>query len=818
VPILTRDRPSPPRRKSGRIGRAWLFYTFARVFFRVKRDRVLVLSDSRSEITGNLEFIVRELRQKHPELEVPVVLRENLSAERSRRDAFRLPFLIATSKFIIVDDFYPYIYRLKLRRGVHLIQAWHAAGAFKRVGYSRLGLPGGPSAGSIVHRGYTDTITSSEAIRRDYAEAFWMPIEDVHAIGVPRTDMFFDTELVASTGAAIRERYGIRPEQKVVLFAPTFRGNGQKVAHYDFDLVDWAALAAALGDDAVMLVKIHPFVRDIPAVFEKHPQFIDVSAEREINELLFATDVLVTDYSSVIFEFALLRRPIVFHVPDLEEYQGARDFYYPFSYYLCGPTTRTTEELIAAIGAAELDTARLDAFVDYFMSACDGHSTERFVQKLIIDRLDEPASARPKVHWPPSSFAGIPGWSTAPSIPAGHSRLGRLWLRLRRAIRRERRPDLVSVIMPAYNVEGLVEQSVRSVLDQSHKNIELIVVDDSSTDGTPAVLARLASADSRMRVYRRPNGGPNAARNFAIGKAHGQFLTFLDADDLALPGAYADMVASLKKTKSDFVVGSYVRLRGTETEPPRTWIVNAHKVDRSYVGPYRGILVNAVQWSKMYYRSFWDDYVKRFSVPGFYQDQLVSARAFGRARYIDVLSRPVVAWRLREDASSMTQQLGTVANLKDRFRTSIEAVDILRENAGPRMADARLLQLMRFDFGTTIARLTAADDAYWAALVTGIRDLAQRSRDVRVWDQISAQHRVLFFLIEQDRRADAVAFIEAGGRYPERFEQEERDGRLYLHLPFWDDPTVPEDLFIATELQRELLAASSAEDDANAAG
>jgi CDP-glycerol glycerophosphotransferase (TagB/SpsB family) len=385
VPILTRVRRTPFFSKS-RFGRAQIYHWFARVFMPLRKNRVLVLSDSRRELSGNLEFIVRELQTKHPEFDVVMMLRPSLRAGRTQRDTFRLPFLIATSRFIVLDDYYPYINRLKLRKGVELIQAWHAAGAFKRVGFSRMGLPGGPSEDSISHRGYTDAVVSSESIRPNYAEAFRMPIEGVHAVGVPRSDVFFDADYVASVRTRIREQYGVRPGQKVVLYAPTFRGNGQRSAKFDASIVDWQKLAAGLGEDAVVMVKMHPFVRRYPVDAVDLPTFINVSKEREINDLLFAADVLVTDYSSVIFEFALLKRPIVFHVPDLDDYRESRDFYYPFETYLCGPTTTTTDELIAAIKEETLDTAALDAFVEFYMSACDGHSTERFVQTLIVDR------------------------------------------------------------------------------------------------------------------------------------------------------------------------------------------------------------------------------------------------------------------------------------------------------------------------------------------------------------------------------------------------------------------------------------------------
>jgi CDP-glycerol glycerophosphotransferase (TagB/SpsB family) len=372
--------------KSFRPGRAWLYHSVSKVFWPIRNERVLILSDSRQELSGNLEFIARELTEKYPQFTIETVLRKNLKAGRTFRETWRLPFLIATSRYVILDDYYPYIYRLNLRKGVHVIQAWHAAGAFKRVGFSRAGLPGGPTDESRSHRGYTEAIVSSESIRKDYAEAFRMTVDQVHAVGVPRSDVFFDQEYVQSARKRIRAEYGIPDEKRVVLYAPTFRGNGQKSASFDYDMIDWDKLGAAISKDSVFLVKMHPFVRKYPVELEENTAFINVSGNREINDLLFAADVLVTDYSSVIFEYALLNRPTIFHVPDLKLFQMSRDFYYPFEDYLFGPQTSTTDELIAAINSAEIDDVKLGRFKEYFMSACDGTSTARFVKELIVDK------------------------------------------------------------------------------------------------------------------------------------------------------------------------------------------------------------------------------------------------------------------------------------------------------------------------------------------------------------------------------------------------------------------------------------------------
>src|SRR5690606_10351604 len=127
---------------------------------------------------------------------------------------------------------------------------------------------------------------------------------------------------------------------KIALFAPTFRGNGQLTAHYDVDSVPWEALAKDLGHDWAVMVKMHPFVAPLDASRPHITGVIDVTRERELTELMMAADVLITDYSSAIFEYALLERPIVFFCPDLDEYTANRDFYYSFSDYVIGPLVR----------------------------------------------------------------------------------------------------------------------------------------------------------------------------------------------------------------------------------------------------------------------------------------------------------------------------------------------------------------------------------------------------------------------------------------------------------------------------------------------
>jgi CDP-glycerol glycerophosphotransferase len=122
-------------------------------------------------------------------------------------------------------------------------------------------------------------------------------------------------------------------------------------------------------------------------------------------------------------------------------------------------------------------------------------------------------------------------------------------------------PELLSVVVPVHNEERHVETALRSILGQPHGAVEVIVVDDGSTDGSWDVVSRLAKADGRVRLIQQEHAGPGAARNAGSKAARGEFITFLDSDCVVEPDHYGQAVATLQRTGSDFSVSPYGRFR-----------------------------------------------------------------------------------------------------------------------------------------------------------------------------------------------------------------------------------------------------------------
>ncbi|RRK10459.1 CDP-glycerol--poly(glycerophosphate) glycerophosphotransferase [Lactiplantibacillus garii] len=349
----------------------------------VRSKQIAFVSDSRVTISGNFEFIYQELKRRHTDFKIAFYLKPSIKAKKSWKEVRTLAKALATSRYVILDDFYPLVYPLRIRENADLIQVWHAVGAFKTFGYSRLGMPGGPKIQSLNHRNYTKALVSSHNVADKYAEGFGISDEKVVPLGIPRTDVFFDQAKQRTIRERLEADLPFIKGKKVILFAPTFRGNGQQSAYYPFEMLNFKAIYEALHEDYVFLLKIHPFVQNKPTLpYEYADFYYDVSDYREINDLLLVADQLITDYSSVCFEYALLNRPMVFFAPDLADYMQSRSFYFNYFDFIPGSLAENTGDLIEQLQHPQVNQAKLDGFVNFFFDDLDGHSTARFVDAL----------------------------------------------------------------------------------------------------------------------------------------------------------------------------------------------------------------------------------------------------------------------------------------------------------------------------------------------------------------------------------------------------------------------------------------------------
>lgn len=373
--------------------RHFFFHTvfgLAKASHRKKGKQILFTSDSRMTMSGNFEFVYQEMLRQGLDKTYSIhqLFKPNIAERRNLLDKFRFPYWLGKADYIFVDDFHPLIYTVDFKDFQEVIQVWHAVGAFKTVGFSRTGKRGGPFFDSRNHRSYTKAYVSSETDVPFYAEAFGIKEENVIPTGVPRTDVLFDREYAQKVRQKLTSEWPFIKGEKVILFAPTFRGNGHSSAHYPFFKIDFERFAKYCEkENAIVLFKMHPFVKNkltIPEQYQKY--FYDVSATREVNDILFITDILISDYSSLIYEFAVFKNPMLFYSFDLEDYITSRDFYEPYQKFVPGKIVQNFDDLITALYEKDFELEKIPLFLDKHFKYQDGKSSQRLVNHLFSNK------------------------------------------------------------------------------------------------------------------------------------------------------------------------------------------------------------------------------------------------------------------------------------------------------------------------------------------------------------------------------------------------------------------------------------------------
>jgi CDP-ribitol ribitolphosphotransferase len=348
----------------------------------VRRDRVVLATARGATLDGNLLFIRRAIAALRPDVDVVLLLQPYGYGLRAKLAylgrVVRGMYVVRTAGLVVVDNAYLPVHVGPHRPATTVVQVWHAVGALKRFGADGVRPLEEPER-RFLHRHYDWVVTAGEASRGPWAAALRTPIEHVLPLGTPRTDFFFDPAALAAARARVVAAHPALAGRRVVVYAPTFRGRGRaKHAAPGFDAV---RLRAALPADHVLVLKGHPNLDPAHTPLAGYDVVVDPAAE--MNDVLAAADVLVTDYSSSIFEYALLRRPLVLLVGDLAAYEQDPGLYLDYRSEMIGTQVTDVDGAVAAILEGRVDPAAYDAFIERHLSACDGGASRRFVERFL---------------------------------------------------------------------------------------------------------------------------------------------------------------------------------------------------------------------------------------------------------------------------------------------------------------------------------------------------------------------------------------------------------------------------------------------------
>lgn len=371
-----------------------IYNTIYRIMCRIqKRDgkHILLMSETRTPIGGNLKALDDRLKERGLDKEYTISYSFSKTLEdgmiRQAKTWFRLLFLIARQDYIFVDDYVPIFQTVDLIESTKLIQLWHAGVGFKSVGYSRFGKTGSPHATDSCHRRYDYAIVGARGLIPVYEEVFGIPKDHILPYGLPRLDGYMVPEKAEAFRKEFYEKYPQLKERKIILFAPTFRGNGQKTAYYPWDKVNFAAAYEMCGDEYAFVIKMHPFVREIPEIPQEYRDRIyDFSKGTDINELFYVTEILITDFSSNIYEFSLQNKPMIFYAFDKDFYQLTRGVHRRLEEFAPGKICMTFDEVLDTIQNQDFEEERRRVFIENSFDRTDGYASDRIIDEIILGK------------------------------------------------------------------------------------------------------------------------------------------------------------------------------------------------------------------------------------------------------------------------------------------------------------------------------------------------------------------------------------------------------------------------------------------------
>ncbi|MFF5444230.1 CDP-glycerol glycerophosphotransferase family protein [Streptomyces sp. NPDC012888] len=370
--------------------------------------------------------------------------------------------------------------------------------------------------------------------------------------------------------------------------------------------------------------------------------------------------------------------------------------------------------------------------------------------------------------------------------------------------------------MPFQDVEIYLEECLESIARQTFKELEVILVDDGSTDSSTAIAAKFCQRDLRFRLIRQQSMGPGHARNVGIRAAHpeAEFLAFVDGDDVIPEYAYELLVRTLEDTGSDFVSGNVQMMNST-----KKWQSPLHKTPMAknrrgtHITRFPALIYDRTVWNKLFRRSFWDYHFIQFPEGVMYEDSWVNMFAHFRAAKVDTLTDIVYFWRRREGgaAPSITQRHTEFSNLQDRVAAVRSVSQFLAGHRSKSYSDHKRqydLACLKSDLMLHLKVLPDADAEYHDAFMQWANEFLDEA-DEDIIDELPADARVKWLLVREGRLKellDVLEFERKGGPIPVQ-----RRLHRYLNYPYLGDRSVGLDKS-AFRLDKELSLHGSLSD------
>ena len=358
-----------------------LFYYLFYPFTRVKKDKVFCVATHDAGKDGNIGVVVNALSKSERQFSFVYYTKENKVTQVI--DFFiKKPYHLVTSEYVMLDNVFLPMAFLRMKKNVSVIQLWHGTGTIKKFGQCA-------NTGMLkfleyhANQSITHLIVNSQYTNDLYQKAFGVKDEVMCIYGLPRTDVLFDEEMKQKKKEDFYQAYPQLKDRNLILYAPTFRD--QQVEHPEIKLPIHEILRE-LPEHTTILLRLHPHVAanfDQSSLADYGEQVCLVSDYPDLNAVLLVSDILITDYSSIFYEYSLLGRPMIFYCYDLDEFSSeGRGFFEDYNVFAPGCVVGNEQELIHALLNPEDSLAKAKNFAQKAFLFTDGKSTDRLLSNI----------------------------------------------------------------------------------------------------------------------------------------------------------------------------------------------------------------------------------------------------------------------------------------------------------------------------------------------------------------------------------------------------------------------------------------------------
>ncbi|MGY3703560.1 hypothetical protein BW731_09265 [Vagococcus martis] len=346
----------------------------------------------------------------------------------------------------------------------------------------------------------------------------------------------------------------------------------------------------------------------------------------------------------------------------------------------------------------------------------------------------------------------------------------------------------LSIIVPVYNVSNYLEECLDSLLKQNITDYEVIMVDDGSTDNSYEIVQEYEEKYDHFVGMTKVNQGLGHSRNVGAAMAKGEYITFVDSDDIIPNNSYKEMLETIERTGSDFIIGDVIRFNSNgQFESTLHNHVFRENYEKISIKTHKELLYDTTAWNKVYRSSFWKEHNFMFPEGMLYEDIPVTIPSHLLAKSVDVLTKTTYLWRARDEGDqSITQQRSSINNLSDRLKAIQMVWDFMEENqTSKEIKDAFDFKNLNMDFQIYLNYLKEKNPEFNELLIEYLKKYLSHVSETTILE-LDVIKRLKYQLIKDERIDDFISLIDLETQHDLDKKPYKKGDSFYYNYPYID--------------------------------